>query len=84
MPVSEWPRAKIGRGAYYSLGTVVESNRGHDRYWHYGALSYDDPATSLAAYFAVWDNVGFVATFTPLVDNAAMNDLGASLYLAVH
>ena len=80
---ADWPKAIVGNGAKYSMGTFMRKAGTGYNFWHDGSWERYQPNASFGAFYAKWhQGISVVATYEPTVSDAARYDLDDSLYRA--
>jgi CubicO group peptidase (beta-lactamase class C family) len=80
---ADWPKAIVGNGAMYSMGTYMRKAGSGYNFWHVGSWERHQPNASFGAFYAKWhQGISVVATYEPTASDAASYDLDSSLYRA--
>ena len=80
---ADWPKANLGGGASYSLGTLIRRVRSSYNFWHFGSWERYSPYASFGAFFALWGGtVGVVVNYAPTISEKVGGKLDSLLFAA--
>lgn len=86
----KWAQLSLGGGAFYSIGTLLRQDPVKYNFWHSGAWSWSDQSRperneNYGSYFVVmYQNLRYVATYSPQPGNSAINDLDYMMWRAAY